>query len=134
MDIDLNNLVFDGLEEAQERNAERLEDADKKPRRLLRMMTAAMPAKYNDRTGVMPVFYSGLSRRKRADFVPVCLARLSMFSVLFYHGTTPDQCWRYPRHTGWQQEEQTQQYAEDEAPHRTVGSVDVPSPQYAKDV
>ncbi|AVE59794.1 MULTISPECIES: hypothetical protein [Citrobacter] len=30
MDIDLNNLVFDGLEEAQERNAERLEDADKK--------------------------------------------------------------------------------------------------------
>ncbi|HAU5601223.1 TPA: hypothetical protein JD320_000355 [Citrobacter koseri] len=30
MDIDLDNLVFDGLEEAQERNAERLEDADKK--------------------------------------------------------------------------------------------------------
>ena len=30
MDIDLNNLVFGGLEEAQERNAERLEDADKK--------------------------------------------------------------------------------------------------------
>ncbi|ABV12816.1 hypothetical protein CKO_01686 [Citrobacter koseri ATCC BAA-895] len=29
----------------------------KKPRRLLRMMTAAMPAKYNDRTGVMPVFF-----------------------------------------------------------------------------
>ena len=30
MEIDLDNLVFDGLEEAQERNAERLEDADKK--------------------------------------------------------------------------------------------------------
>ncbi|HFZ8996072.1 TPA: hypothetical protein ACIPUI_003235 [Citrobacter freundii] len=30
MDIDLNNLVFEGLEEAQERNAERLDDADKK--------------------------------------------------------------------------------------------------------
>jgi len=30
MEIDLNNLVFDGLDEAEERNAERLEDADKK--------------------------------------------------------------------------------------------------------
>ncbi|MBJ9242273.1 hypothetical protein [Citrobacter koseri] len=30
MDIDLDNLVFDGLEEVQERNAERVEDADKK--------------------------------------------------------------------------------------------------------
>ena len=30
MEIDLNNLVFDGLEEAQERNAERLDDVDKK--------------------------------------------------------------------------------------------------------
>lgn len=30
MEIDLENLVFNGLEEAQERNAERLEDADKK--------------------------------------------------------------------------------------------------------
>ena len=30
MDIDLDNLVFDGLEEAQDRNAERVEDADKK--------------------------------------------------------------------------------------------------------
>lgn len=30
MEIDLNNLVFDGLEEPQERNAERLDDADKK--------------------------------------------------------------------------------------------------------
>ncbi|HFI5642604.1 TPA: hypothetical protein ACGQVP_003605 [Raoultella planticola] len=30
MEIDLDNLVFSGLEEVQERNAERLEDADKK--------------------------------------------------------------------------------------------------------
>lgn len=33
MEIDLDNLVFDGLDEAQERNAERLEDADKKHRK-----------------------------------------------------------------------------------------------------
>ncbi|TYE59931.1 hypothetical protein DJ508_10005 [Klebsiella michiganensis] len=30
MEIDLDNLVFSGLEEGQERNAERLEEADKK--------------------------------------------------------------------------------------------------------
>ncbi|CDZ83555.1 hypothetical protein BN1086_01677 [Citrobacter koseri] len=35
MDIDLDNLVFDGLEEAQERNAERVEDADKKARAVI---------------------------------------------------------------------------------------------------
>lgn len=35
MDIDLDNLVFDGLEEAQERNAERLEDADKQAQALV---------------------------------------------------------------------------------------------------
>ncbi|HAT8012500.1 hypothetical protein [Citrobacter rodentium] len=29
MEIDLDNLVFDGLEEAQERNAGRLQEADK---------------------------------------------------------------------------------------------------------
>ena len=47
MEIDLDNLVFDGLEEAQERNAERLEDADKKARKCLLITTAAMPAKSN---------------------------------------------------------------------------------------
>ncbi len=31
MEIDLDNLVFSGLDEAEERNAERLEEADKKP-------------------------------------------------------------------------------------------------------
>ena len=30
MEIDLDNLVFNGLDEAEARNAERLEDADKK--------------------------------------------------------------------------------------------------------
>lgn len=31
MEIDLDNLVFSSLDEAEERNAERLEEADKKP-------------------------------------------------------------------------------------------------------
>lgn len=30
MEIDLDNLVFNGLDVAEERNAERLDDADKK--------------------------------------------------------------------------------------------------------
>ncbi|MCQ0469401.1 MULTISPECIES: hypothetical protein [Klebsiella pneumoniae complex] len=30
MEIDLDNLVFSGLDKAEERNAERLEEADKK--------------------------------------------------------------------------------------------------------
>ncbi|HHN5777841.1 TPA: hypothetical protein ACRRDO_002771 [Enterobacter hormaechei] len=30
MEIDLDNLVFNGLDETEERNAERLDDADKK--------------------------------------------------------------------------------------------------------
>ncbi|EMK0669807.1 TPA: hypothetical protein MA011_000155 [Klebsiella pneumoniae] len=30
MEIDLDNLVFSGLDEAEERNVERLEEADKK--------------------------------------------------------------------------------------------------------
>ena len=35
MEIDLDNLVFDGLEETQERNAERLDDADKKAQAII---------------------------------------------------------------------------------------------------
>ncbi|MGO1308429.1 MAG: hypothetical protein ACTMIX_02345 [Kluyvera intermedia] len=35
MEIDLENLVFDGLDEAQERNAERLDDADKKAQAII---------------------------------------------------------------------------------------------------
>ncbi|KFC11290.1 hypothetical protein GTGU_00455 [Trabulsiella guamensis ATCC 49490] len=35
MEIDLDKLVFSGLEEAEERNAERLEDADKKAQEII---------------------------------------------------------------------------------------------------
>ena len=35
MEIDLENLVFDGLDEAQKRNAERLDDADKKAQAII---------------------------------------------------------------------------------------------------
>ncbi|EHM45641.1 MAG: hypothetical protein LBU96_11545 [Yokenella regensburgei] len=35
MEIDLDKLVFDGLDEAEERNAERLEDADKKAQAII---------------------------------------------------------------------------------------------------
>ena len=46
MEIDLDNLVFDGLEEAQTR----------KRRTLLLIMTAATPVKSDFQTGAMPVF------------------------------------------------------------------------------
>ena len=42
MEINLDNLVFNGLDEAEERNAERLDDADKKAQAIT---TAAMPAR-----------------------------------------------------------------------------------------
>ncbi len=62
MEIDLDNLVFNGLDEAEERNAERLDDADKKPGRLSPMTTAAMPARSEYRAPAMPVlFYELLS-------------------------------------------------------------------------
>ncbi|WP_124965958.1 hypothetical protein [Trabulsiella odontotermitis] len=35
MEIDLDKLVFSGLDEAEERNAERLEDADKKAQEII---------------------------------------------------------------------------------------------------
>ena len=35
MEIDLDNLVFNGLDEAEERHAERLGDADKKAQAIL---------------------------------------------------------------------------------------------------
>lgn len=61
MEIDLDNLVFSGLEEAQERNAERLEEADKKRRPLLPTMTAATPVRSNDETGSSAGFFTCLS-------------------------------------------------------------------------
>ena len=35
MEIDLDNLVLNGLDEAEERNAERLDDADKKAQAII---------------------------------------------------------------------------------------------------
>ncbi len=45
MEIDLDNLVFSGLDEAEERNAERLEEADKKAQAIVARptTTAATP-------------------------------------------------------------------------------------------
>ncbi len=56
MEIDLDNLVFSGLDEAEERNAERLEEADKKPRRSLPTTTAATPANLIVKPASRPVF------------------------------------------------------------------------------
>ena len=53
MEIDLDNLVFSGLEEAQERNAEPI----KKRRPLLPTMTAATPVRSNDETGCSAGFF-----------------------------------------------------------------------------
>lgn len=47
MEIDLDNLVFSGLEEAQERNAERLEDADKKAQAIIADDDCGDPVKSN---------------------------------------------------------------------------------------
>lgn len=57
MEIDLDNLVFNGLDEAEERNAERLDDADKKARRLSPMTTAAMPARSEEKAPGSPVLF-----------------------------------------------------------------------------
>lgn len=56
MEIDLDNLVFDGLEEAQERNAERLEDADKKAQEIIADNDCGDACKFDFQTGAMPVF------------------------------------------------------------------------------
>lgn len=58
MEIDLDNLVFSGLDEAEERNAERLEEADKKRRRSLPMTIAATPAKSDCQTGQQAGFFA----------------------------------------------------------------------------
>lgn len=57
MEIDLDNLVFSGLDEAEERNAERLEEADKKAQRSLPTTTAATPAKSDCQTGQQAGFF-----------------------------------------------------------------------------
>lgn len=70
MEIDLDNTVFSGLEEAQERNAERLEEADKKRRPLLPTMTAATPVRSNDETGCSAGFTSPRDGYKNAFNAP----------------------------------------------------------------
>jgi hypothetical protein len=51
MEIDLDNLVFSGLEEAQERNAERLEEADKKAQAVVADDDCGDACRSNDETG-----------------------------------------------------------------------------------
>lgn len=83
MEIDLDNLVFNGLDEAEERNAERLDDADKKRRRLSPTTTAATPAKSNKKAPVLllhSLYVTHTSFRH--------VSRVAQFSVTFYHGTT----------------------------------------------
>ncbi len=87
MEIDLDNLVFNGLDEAEERNAERLDDADKKSagdcrrRRLRRRLQDLIKS-----TGFPVLFFISLVKR-HAHLVPVRFARAAQFSVTFYHGT-----------------------------------------------
>lgn len=57
MEIDLDNLVFSGLEEAQERNAERLEEADKKAQAVVADDDCGDACKSNDETGCSAGFF-----------------------------------------------------------------------------
>lgn len=75
MEIDLDNLVFDGLEEAQERNAERLEDADKKAQEIIADNDCGAPAKSDFRTGAMPVFF----------YLLAMPSRLATYRIAFTH-------------------------------------------------
>ncbi len=55
MEIDLDNLVFNGLDEAEERNVSTMRI--KKPRRLSPMTTAAMPARSEEKAPGSPVLF-----------------------------------------------------------------------------
>ncbi len=57
MEIDLDNFGLQRPDEAEERNAERLEEADKKPGRSLPTTTAATPAKSDCQTGQQAGFF-----------------------------------------------------------------------------
>lgn len=68
MEIDLDNLVFNGLDEAEERNAERLDVwtmQTKKRRRWLPMMTAATPARSDCKAPVKPVLFFDVTSSAR---------------------------------------------------------------------
>lgn len=70
MEIDLDNLVFNGLDEAEERNAERLDDADKKRRRLLPTTTAATPARSDKKHRKTGAFFIAGRLQLRRLFKP----------------------------------------------------------------
>ena len=91
MEIDLDNLVFNGLEEAQERNAERLDDADKKAESVIADDDCGDACAVL-RGSSFNVFYFLCISVVSADFIPVHLAHPTVFSVLFDHETTPGQC------------------------------------------
>ena len=55
MEIDLDNLVFNGLDEAEERNA--WTTRIKKRRRLLPTTTAVMPARFDKKSTGKPVLF-----------------------------------------------------------------------------
>lgn len=57
MEIDLDNLVFSGLDEAEERNAGVWKKRTKKPRRSLPTTTAATPVKSDCQTGQQAGFF-----------------------------------------------------------------------------
>lgn len=57
-----------------------------------------------------------------AQLIPVHFARAAQFSVTFYHGTTPGQCWPRPRHTSWRQAVSTQEHVARCSPHSRAGS------------
>ncbi len=57
MEIDLDNLVFSGLDEAEERNAERLEEADKKAQAIVADDDCGDACKSDRQTGQQGGFF-----------------------------------------------------------------------------
>ncbi len=57
MEIDLDNLVFNGLDEAEERNAERLDDADKKAQAIVADDDCGDACKIEEKAPGSPVLF-----------------------------------------------------------------------------
>ena len=57
MEIDLDNLVFNGLDEAEERNAERLDDADKKAQAIVADDDCGDACKISSKSTGKPVLF-----------------------------------------------------------------------------
>ena len=66
MEIDLDNLVFNGLDEAEERNAERLDDADKKAQAIVSYREEYGPFKTLDDLKQVPGMGNSLVERNLA--------------------------------------------------------------------